>query len=472
MNQILADKTNSELQPLNVAGFSILLFIETIILALIAFEYSIAAIIALGAIFGGLIMFWFFKTPFAILHAFLLSILAGALETVKISTTKSSIAFVDVLFPILIAVYFLRLFLQEETESRNKYFLITSLFGIYLLWSLMTVFIAVDFTLALAYWRNYFAGFILFLFSLLVVRSAKQVKLSIILLITWGIILALLEFSVIITLGGTSEGLMKLFFTKNLLATSWGKSNYLAAFYVLIIPFTIGFLLASKSKITKILLSFSLILMFSAILITLSKGGILALGIALTVFIIKALKPRTIIPILIVVILATIIMLLNPLTAVIFEGLTQVDNSFSTMTRINFYIDTWNAFLAHPITGVGLGNLGFYALFKISASASAHNIILGLLGETGIVGALIFLPMLGYSYFTMIKTYLNEKNERIKILLWAFISSFTGVLVHSMIEPNFEGFQFAVMFWTSLAVFLRLSELSNEEKLIVLGAKS
>ncbi|MCK9281425.1 MAG: O-antigen ligase family protein [Melioribacteraceae bacterium] len=470
MNQIIRNEFISKTEPLNKVGFSILLLIEIILLAFLAFEYSVIAIITVVAIIGVFILYWFYKTPFALVHTFLLSILAGAVETVKISTTKSQLAFVDILFPLLIAMFLIKLFFHASEDEKQKYYLIIGLYGIYLIWSLMTVFIAVDTTLALAYWRNYFAGFILFAYSLLTIKSANQIKLSIILLITWGIVLAILEFSVIITLGGTSEGLMKLFFTKNLLATSWGKSNYLAAFYVLIIPFTVGFLLASKSKITKTVLSFSLLLMFSAVLVTLSKGGILALGVGLSVFVVKAIKPRTIIPILSVIALVAIILLLNPMTYVIFEGLTNVDNSFSTMTRINFYVDTWHAFLNHPLTGVGLGNLGFYALFKISASASAHNIVLGMLGETGIVGALIFLPLLGYAYFRTIKNYYTEKNERIKILLWSFVGAFTGVLVHSMIEPNFEGFQFAVMFWTSLAVFFRLSELSEEEKSYVLGA--
>ena len=41
-----------------------------------------------------------------------------------------------------------------------------------------------------------------------------------------------------------------------------------------------------------------------------------------------------------------------------------------------------------------------------------------------------------------------------------------------MMEPNFEGFQFAVMFWATLAAFLKLSELDDDEKLLLVNHDS
>jgi O-antigen ligase len=156
----------------------------------------------------------------------------------------------------------------------------------------------------------------------------------------------------------------------------------------------------------------------------------------------------------------------NPMTRAMFEGVSKVESSFSYMSRLNFYEDAWKIFLENPITGVGFGNLGFYSMFKFTkAVASAHNIVLGMLGETGLVGALLFMSLIIYSLTACFKNYIKETNEKNKILLWSFISAFLGVLVNSMIEPNFEGWQFSMIFWASIAVFLSVGNLSNDKNL-------
>jgi O-antigen ligase len=168
-----------------------------------------------------------------------------------------------------------------------------------------------------------------------------------------------------------------------------------------------------------------------------------------------------------------LILLLNPLTIVLFKSLSKVESSLSYFSRLNFYEDVWKTFLKNPITGIGLGNLGYYSKFQITDSvASAHNIILGMLGETGIVGAAFFITMLVYTVILSFKNYIKEKNERIKILLWSFLSAIIGALVHSMMEPNIEGFQFSIMFWSCLAVSYRLSGLSDENKILLVNISS
>ena len=160
-------------------------------------------------------------------------------------------------------------------------------------------------------------------------------------------------------------------------------------------------------------------------------------------------------------------MLLNPLTYVIIDRLSTVEKSFSYFTRINFYKDVWHMFLNNPVWGVGLGNLGYYAKFVIIEHSSAHNIVLGLLGETGIPGAIIYISMLIIVILRFSRAFALKENESSKLFLWSFLSSLVGVYIHSMMEPNFEATMFSIIFWCAVAVFLRFSELTSEEKLVV-----
>ncbi|MCA9749181.1 MAG: O-antigen ligase family protein, partial [Romboutsia sp.] len=360
----------------------IFITIELILLTLVTFELYKISIIVVSGVIGVFVLYLFFNKPFLVIPTLLLSILAG---TIGSSTSDSQASFTDLIFPILIAIFLIRTF-YNKSEKSEQYNFIKTFYIAFLVWSLFTVLLAVDRSLALAYWRNYFAGFIVFLTGLAFIKNYKHIRFLIIVLIIWGIILAFIELNAFISLGSASSALVKVLLNKNLISTTWGRSNYFAAFYVLIIPISLGYLFSLKSKKGKSLLIIALILLFSGITITLSRGGLLSLGVAVLIFISKVLKPKTFFPLLGLILLISIILLLNPLTLFIFKGLSTVDSNLSTYSRLNFYVDVWNTFLKNPITGVGFANLGHYAQFKITnAPASAHNIILGALGETGII---------------------------------------------------------------------------------------
>jgi len=315
----------------------------------------------------------------------------------------------------------------------------------------------------LVYWKNYFAGFFSLILVYYAVKNNVHLKSIIIGLIIWGLVLALIEFNILLKLGGFTSGIIGLYFRKNLLSITWGRSNYLSTFFVIIIPITFGYLFYIKSKKLKVFLSIALVIMSFATILTLSWGGILALIIALAILFFHTLKARTLIPFLSVLLLIIIVILLNPLTYVIAEWISNLETSHSVYSRINFYEDTWNAFLTHPFTGVGFGNLGYYATFILGkgGSASAHNIILGMLGETGLVGGVFFFSILVTVLVHMLKDFRSEKDESLKLLKWAFFSSVIGAYLHSLVEPNFEGLQFSIIFWTMVGTSFNLNLLKT-----------
>lgn len=439
----------------------ILILFELILLSFILIEQFILPIIVLLFLLIPIIFLLFIEKPHYLLFIFILSILAGTIVKANIGGKVPPLLWVDILFPVIVIVLIIITFHNKKIILWNNVILLYLLFTI---WSSLSFIIAIDKLRALLIWKSYFGGLIVFLFALISINDYKKIGSYLNILILWGIILSIMEIYITYTMGNIKLGLVGLFFNKNLLATSWGKSNYLATFHVLIIPITLGLFFVTKSLSRKIIIIMSIIIMFTGIILTLSRGGLLSLTLSLLILFSGILKPRTFIPLLFVILLIALILILNPLTMVLFERLSKAEQSLSYFTRLNFYKDVWQIFLDNPITGVGLGNLGYHSKFIISVHASAHNIILGLLGETGVVGAILFLSLLFYFFIFNIRSYLREKNETIKLLLWAFISSFFGVIIHSMIEPNFEGFQFSIMFWATLAVFTRMTNMQEEEK--------
>ncbi|MCR4417441.1 MAG: O-antigen ligase family protein [Ignavibacteria bacterium] len=457
----LQSNSNKKIQLQNKA-LIFLILIELLLLISILVENFLIPGIFFVSLLGISLLIYSIKQPHYFLYIFLLSILAGSVGKVDIAGKVPPILWVDILFPFMILILIILLYFNKEKVW--NYLLLFYL--VFLIWSCLSFFIAHDKLRALLIWKSYLGGFVVFLFALITITDYKKIINYFKVLSVWGLILAIIELYIIYSLGSIKLGIVGLFFNKNLLATSWGKSNYLATFYVLIIPIVTTLFFLSRPLNRKLLILFIMVVMVSALVLTLSRGGMIALGISIIILMTRLLRPRTFIPILIAIGLISLILILNPLTTVLIERINKAEHSLSYFTRINFYKDVWNIFLENPITGVGLGNLGYHSKFIVSVHASAHNIILGLLGETGIIGALIYLSLLIYISVICVVNYIKEKDKTIKLLLWSFISAFIGVVIHSMIEPNFEGFQFSIMFWSTLAIFIRLSNLNENEKII------
>ena len=439
-----------------------LLLLELSLLAVFAIFELVPFLILLSLILLVIIVAVIFKVPVIAIHILIFSILIDAIIPFKNISKGPTLLIEEALFFLFLGVFTIKYF--QNIDDHIKIPRVIIFWIPFLLWSLpVGLLVAVEKLRILVFWKNYFAGFFTFLLVYYSVKNKTQLKSLIFALIIWGLFLSLIEFKILLDLGGFTSGIIGLYFKKNLLAVSWGRSNYLASFFVIIIPISIGYLFYIKSRKLKIFVATALIIMAFAMIFTLSRGGILALLLALLLFSFRAFKARTLFPFLSLTAILIVVILLNPLTQVIIQSVSSLETSRSVYSRINFYEDTWNAFLNNPIGGVGFGNLSFYSTFILAkqASSSAHNIILGMLGEVGIIGAIFFFSILGSIVLKAYKDFKYEVEESLKLLRWSFFTSIIGAILHSLVEPTFEGFQFSIMFWTVVAVCLNLHHLKN-----------
>ncbi|GEM_PF-6970337 len=111
----------------------------------------------------------------------------------------------------------------------------------------------------------------------------------------------------------------------------------------------------------------------------------------------------------------------------------------SLLQRLNFWKSAWDMFCYSPLWGVGFGKFGeMYRYFKTSGafdSQYAHNIVLQLLSELGILGGI----WLGYWIAVFIKTS-RGKNKVLAAGLAAFF-------VHNLIDYSFSVPQVADHWW-------------------------
>ncbi len=439
-----------------------LLFLElSILISAASFEFK-PFFVFIGIIFGITLFYLVYTKPTIAIHLLMFTAFVDSIAPLTEDIYGPSILVLEILLVVIIIILFIKLIpYLIDLEKIPKFI---SLWLPYLIWSLMIgLIVAVDKYRVISFWKNYFAGFFFLLMVNYSVTNQIQLKNLIKSLLIWGVVLGLLELKVLIEFGGFSKGLVGLFLYKNLLNIGWGQSNYLAAFFVLLIPLTIGYLIYSESKISKFYVSIALLIMFFSITLTLSRGGILALLVSLMILSLKLIKPRYLFYSFIFLIAIGIVLLLNPLTYVLIDRISSLEASGSFYSRINYYIDVWNTFLDHPLTGVGFGNLSYYAkfIFPKEVSPSAHNILLGSLGEVGIIGTVFYFSIFFAVLIPIYKSYRNETEESIKTLKWSFFISLIGALIHTLVEPTLDSLHFSMIFWIVAGTNLKLDLLKQ-----------
>lgn len=188
------------------------------------------------------------------------------------------------------------------------------------------------------------------------------------------------------------------------------------------LPMAIAFLLWADNKRERLKFGLISLVIGLALLATQSRAPLLAVLLAIPVLLMAVYLRssgearatffrrvrKAIIPVSIVLITALL------LRQTFFEGffvrvasfIDSLQNPAETVyLRLILWTAAWKAFIANPITGVGIGNfkivgdivteMKFYAEWYYISGMSAHNVILHYLAETGIIGATAIAALAG-----------------------------------------------------------------------------
>ncbi len=187
--------------------------------------------------------------------------------------------------------------------------------------------------------------------------------------------------------------------------TGYGPNEFAIA----ILPFiaiTFYMVLTEKSKPLKLILIGITSIIFFALITTVSRGGIIGLGGMLLILTFKSKKK-------ILTIIAACIMLvifINTMpqnlrerfdkTQVIANARGTGDGDIDSTTRRYYLAQAgWRIFLSHPLFGIGVGNYYYENRNYAPVSAGrAHNMYLEMMAELGIIGILLFLGIIFYTF--------------------------------------------------------------------------
>jgi putative inorganic carbon (HCO3(-)) transporter len=216
--------------------------------------------------------------------------------------------------------------------------------------------------------------------------------------------------------------------------------NALAGYLNLIIPFCIGFALRAHDWMLRTLSRWCLGFACMALLLTQSRGGLLACA-AILILSAHFFAPSRKVRMQRMAIASICVVLAALLAGLVFERLSQIDD-YTTVSRLAIWSGATNVFAGSPLTGMGFGNLRSFMGGLVGLPAGwvgdAHNLYLELLAETGILGFLAFAFLVVASLRMALAQRRLFQRDVDKVIGFAAFASICGVLVHGTVDYLFH----------------------------------
>jgi O-antigen ligase len=267
--------------------------------------------------------------------------------------------------------------------------------------------------------------------------------------------------------------------------TSYGAA--LAMYIPFLLMFSFGRFVTRKEKIIAIIV---LVILLTGFVLSYTRAAWLSLIGAAVIYIIVKLKIRFK-PLFITFI--TVLVLFFTFQNQIFMSLEQnseqssadfkthissmlnITSDASNLERINRWNCAIQMFEEKPVFGYGPGTYMFkYAPFQINANktiistnsadgGNAHSEYLGPLSESGVLGMLTFLLIIGTVIYTAVHTYMRVTDRRLKSFVLASFIALVTYYIHGFLNNFLDTDKLSVPFWGFTAMIVSIDIYSRNQ---------
>jgi len=236
--------------------------------------------------------------------------------------------------------------------------------------------------------------------------------------------------------------------------SSFGSPNDLACFYLLALP--LGFqtwLQEKKWSVKSVFLAILLAIFFTGFVLTLSRSAFLALTAALLVYLTLSGNKKNI-----GIFFLALALFLWPPSLIRQNFMTSLNAKDITVNeRLNTWRQSWEIIKEKPILGHGPNT--YFREFSARASSSgeeyrgyAHNFLIQIWSDLGMVGLSLFLFPLFYGFFRKNPWKFRENTRSFSVTAALGIGLF-AFLIQGLWDTNFFAFQATHLFWVFWGVF-------------------
>src|SRR5579875_526312 len=211
--------------------------------------------------------------------------------------------------------------------------------------------------------------------------------------------------------------------------------NELGAYMEMMTPIIFGLCLGDRSRARRIVYAIGGVCCLLTLLLTYTRGAWMGLGIAL-VLVAVAYERRLLI---VIVVLGVIGFFLPPIHHRIMDLFSPVYYIRSSQGgRLIRWQTAFDQMSGNPLFGVGLGRYGGAVASDHGFSIYSDNYYAKILGESGLVGLVLFLAMHVRIVVEVINKTVRKATGRDRYLALGGLIGVTALLVHDVVENVFE----------------------------------
>lgn len=240
----------------------------------------------------------------------------------------------------------------------------------------------------------------------------------------------------------------------------FGNPNVYGEYLVLVIPVVFALFNTTKNKLLKLVYLIVIGLGILNTLLTLSRGSMVSLVIALVIVIL--LKAQQYIPILVILAMASPF-ILPPI--IITRIISIFAGDSSTDYRTSIYQASFNMLRDNYVTGVGLGQFKeLYKIYSFGAAKSfhAHNTILMIFIETGLLGLISFVFMMIAWARDIITAMTKKKN--VGFIEVSIMAGIIGCSIQGMVDHIWHNYDIMLIYFVLLGIGSASASLSMQDR--------
>ena len=256
-----------------------------------------------------------------------------------------------------------------------------------------------------------------------------------------------------------SQGLSRLYSTL-------GNPNNDAESWSMLLPFVLAMIITIKCDIKRVLLAGVFFLCITALALTYSRMGYVALMAGMGVFVLIS-APR-LVPIALIVLLLSIPFLPQS----VIDRLLTIGQDTSSLYRLRIWEGTFRLLENYWVQGIGMGPRAFISIYRGYAHPSAwnamhaHNMFLNILAHSGIGALLAFLAYLFRLFKYGISSYIASFDREFKIYLAAGLASLTAFTVFGMAEYVWFYPRVMLVFWLMSGLISAMVHMRSDKEVI------
>lgn len=149
----------------------------------------------------------------------------------------------------------------------------------------------------------------------------------------------------------------------------------------------------------------------------------------------------------------------SPTPKVVYVPRTYSDNAYKYGLSIAIRLDAlwpraWEGFKRNPFLGSGYSTLTKVKLTDFTEAESTDNDYLRMLGETGALGTMTFLGIIGFLGWKVAQVYFKSTQTSDQLVSAAILAALAGLLLNAMYIDVFEASKVAYTIWGLSGIYL------------------